>query len=54
MLGACAATLLGIPLAQAKDVIQNNGGVSVVRRGNGRTDLTTLNSVFHIEDDLRS
>lgn len=51
---ACAATLLGIPLAQAKDVIQNNGGVSVVRRENGRTDLTTLNSVFHIEDDLRS
>ncbi len=51
---ACAATFLGIPLARAKDVNQNNGGVNVLRRENGRTDLMTLNSVFHIEDDLRS
>jgi broad specificity phosphatase PhoE len=51
---ACAATLLGVPLSRAKDLNQNNGGVSVLRRENGRTDLMTLNSVFHIEDDLRS
>jgi broad specificity phosphatase PhoE len=51
---ACAATLLGMPLTHAKDMNQNNGGVSIFRRENGRTDLITLNSVFHIEDDLRS
>jgi broad specificity phosphatase PhoE len=51
---ACLATLLGIPLARAKDVNQGNGGVNVLRRENGRTDVLTLNSVFHIEDDLRS
>jgi broad specificity phosphatase PhoE len=51
---ACAATYLGIPLSRAKDVNQNNGGVSVLRRENGRTDLITLNSVFHIEDGLLS
>jgi phosphoserine phosphatase len=51
---ACVATLLGISLARAKDVNQGNGGVNVLRRENGRTDVLTLNSVFHIEDDLRS
>jgi broad specificity phosphatase PhoE len=51
---ACAATFLKMPLTHAKDIHQNNGGVSIVRRENGRTDLITLNSVFHIEDELRS
>jgi broad specificity phosphatase PhoE len=51
---ACAATLLRIPLTHAKDIIQNNGGVSILRRENGRIDLITLNSVLHIEDDLHS
>jgi broad specificity phosphatase PhoE len=51
---ACAATLLKMPLTHAKDIVQNNGGVSVVRRENDRTDLITLNSVFHIEDELHS
>jgi broad specificity phosphatase PhoE len=51
---ACAATLLGMPLTHAKDMHQNNGGVSLVRRENGRTELITLNSVFHIENGLRS
>jgi broad specificity phosphatase PhoE len=51
---ACAATYLGLPLTHAKDLNQNNGGVSVLRRENGRTDLITLNSIFHIEEDLRS
>jgi broad specificity phosphatase PhoE len=51
---ACAATYLGMPLTHAKDLNQNNGGVSVLRRENGRTDLITLNSIFHIEEDLRS
>ncbi len=51
---ACAATYLKMPLTHAKDIIQNNGGVSILRRENGRTDLITLNSVLHIEDDLHS
>jgi len=51
---ACVATLLGIPLVRAKDVNQGNGSVNVLRWENGRTDLVTLNSVFHIEDGLRS
>jgi broad specificity phosphatase PhoE len=51
---ACAATFLKMPLTHAKDIHQNNGGVSILRRENGRTDLVTLNSVFHIEDELRS
>jgi broad specificity phosphatase PhoE len=51
---ACAATLLGVSLSQAKDMNQHNGGVSVLRKENGRIDLVTLNSVFHIEDGLRS
>jgi broad specificity phosphatase PhoE len=51
---ACAATLLKMPLTHAKDIHQNNGGVTLLRRENDRTDLITLNSVFHIEDELRS
>jgi broad specificity phosphatase PhoE len=51
---ACAATLLKMPLTHAKDIQQNNGGVSLLRRENDRLDLITLNSVFHIEDELRS
>jgi broad specificity phosphatase PhoE len=50
---ACAATLLKMPLTNAKDIHQNNGGVTLLRRENDRTDLITLNSVFHIEDELR-
>lgn len=51
---ACAATFLKMPLTNAKDINQNNGGVSLVRRENDRTNLITLNSVFHIEDELHS
>ncbi len=50
----CTAMLLGLPLSRAKEVQQSNCGVNVIRRNNGRTDLVTLNSVFHIEDELRS
>lgn len=51
---ACAATLLKMPLTHAKDIQQNNGGVTLLRREHERTDLITLNSVLHIEDELRS
>jgi phosphoserine phosphatase len=45
------ATFLGLALARAKDIQQANGGVNVIRRENGRTQLVTLNSEFHLEDD---
>jgi broad specificity phosphatase PhoE len=47
----CAvATFLGFDLARAKEIHQTNGGVNVVRRQNGRTELITVNSTFHLED----
>ena len=45
------ATFLGLALARAKEIHQANGGVNVIRRENGRTQLVTLNSEFHLEDD---
>ena len=44
------ATFLGLELARAKDIHQSNCGVNVIRRENGRTQLLTLNSAFHLED----
>jgi broad specificity phosphatase PhoE len=44
------ATFLGLDLSRAKEIHQANGGVNVVRRENGRTQLLTLNSAFHLED----
>jgi broad specificity phosphatase PhoE len=45
------ATFLGLDLARAKEIHQANGGVNVIRRENGRTQLVTLNTAFHLEDD---
>jgi broad specificity phosphatase PhoE len=45
------ATFLGLDLARAKEIHQANGGVNVIHRQNGRTQLVTLNSTFHLEDD---
>jgi len=45
------ATFLGLDLARAKEIHQANGGVNVIRRESGRTQLVTLNSAFHLEDD---
>ena len=45
------ATFLGLELARAKDIHQSNCGVNVIRRENGRTQLLTLNSAFHLGDD---
>jgi broad specificity phosphatase PhoE len=47
-----AATFLNLDLARAKDIQQANGGVNVIRRESGRTQLVTLNSEFHLEDDV--
>jgi broad specificity phosphatase PhoE len=46
------ATFLGLDLARAKDIHQANGGVNVIRRESGRTQLVSLNSTFHLEDVL--
>jgi broad specificity phosphatase PhoE len=48
------ASLLGLEMCKAKEVHQANGCVNLFRRQNGRTDLITLNSVFHLEDGLRT
>jgi broad specificity phosphatase PhoE len=45
------ATFLGFDLAKAKEIHQANGGVNVIRRESGRTQLVSLNSEFHLEDD---
>jgi broad specificity phosphatase PhoE len=50
----CLATVLGLELKRAKDIQQHNGGINIIRRQNGRTDLVSLNSLFHIDVDLRS
>lgn len=48
------ATFLGLDLSRAKEIQQANGGVNVIRRENGRTQLVSLNSEFHLEDDCPS
>lgn len=45
------ATFLGFDLARAKEIHQANGGVNVIRREDGRTQLLTLNSAFHLEGE---
>jgi broad specificity phosphatase PhoE len=42
------ATFLGLELARAKDIHQSNCGVNIIRRADGRTQLMTLNSNFHL------
>jgi broad specificity phosphatase PhoE len=42
------AGLLGLPIRQARQVMLDNCGVSVVRSEAGQTAVTTLNAVFHL------
>ena len=44
------ARLLGLPLAQARIVNQDNCGVSVARYRDGEIKLLSMNSVFHLYD----
>lgn len=46
------APLLGIELRRAKDVRQTNAGINVIKHRGGETNLITLNSVFHLDDEL--
>jgi broad specificity phosphatase PhoE len=50
---ACLAQFMGIDLARAKDIQQGNGGVNVIRRRGDRIEVVTLNSLFHLDEDLR-
>ena len=42
------AGLLGLPIRQARQVMLDNCGVSVVTSEGGLTTLTTLNAAFHL------
>ncbi|MBI3465829.1 MAG: histidine phosphatase family protein [Planctomycetes bacterium] len=42
------ASLLGLPLRQARSIRQDNGGVNLLRRRAGKVELITLNAVFHL------
>jgi broad specificity phosphatase PhoE len=50
----CVAALLGLPRQKAKEIHQANGGVNVIRRQDGCSELITLNSLFHLENELRT
>jgi broad specificity phosphatase PhoE len=49
---AYLATLLGIPLSRARSLIQANCGLNLVRSANGRAELVTLNSTWHLSTGL--
>lgn len=42
------ASLLGIPLARAREINQDNCGVNVIRLRRNETKLLTLNAAFHL------
>jgi broad specificity phosphatase PhoE len=42
------AEVMGLPLSQARTIPQENCGVSLIRRREGKTSLITLNSAFHL------
>jgi len=42
------ADLMGLALAQARTIPQENCGVNLIRRRDGKTTLVTLNSAFHL------
>jgi broad specificity phosphatase PhoE len=44
---AFLADLMGLDLRRAPKIVQGNGCVNLIRRRAGRSELVTLNSVFH-------
>ncbi len=44
------ATWLGIPLARARGIDQDNGGVNVIRYSQDQFKVLTVNSAFHLYD----
>jgi broad specificity phosphatase PhoE len=45
---ALLAQLMGLSLARAPKIAQANGGVNLIRRHSGTSELVTLNTVFHL------
>jgi len=45
---AILADLMGLDLRLAPKIAQGNGCINLIRRRDGRTELVTLNSLFHI------
>jgi hypothetical protein len=43
-----AAHLLGIPLARARGIFQENCGINLLKHRHGQTKLITLNAVTHL------
>jgi broad specificity phosphatase PhoE len=43
------SSVLGLPLAQAREVSLDNCGISVVTREDGKTSVTMLNVAFHLQ-----
>jgi broad specificity phosphatase PhoE len=43
------AHTIQLPLAKARVLVQNNGGINVIRHEGGKTALLTLNSIFHLD-----
>ncbi|HLW66486.1 MAG TPA: histidine phosphatase family protein, partial [Gemmataceae bacterium] len=43
------SSLLGVPLLQAREVLLDNCGISVVRREDGKTSVNMLNASFHLQ-----
>ena len=44
------AHLLGLPLARGRAISQENCGVNIIRRREGKTSLISLNSAFHLTE----
>ncbi len=42
------APLVGLPLARAREVTQDNCGINLIRYANGHVKLRTLNSILHL------
>jgi broad specificity phosphatase PhoE len=42
------AARLGIPLARAREIVQDNGGVNVIRYHQGVAQVLAVNSNFHL------
>lgn len=44
------ATWLGVPLARAREIEQDNGGVNVIRYSQDQFKVLTVNAAFHLHD----
>lgn len=47
---AYLASLLGVPIAEARRIPQNNGGINLIRGTPDETKVLTVNSTVHLEE----